>query len=902
MYRQSGTSLRCPESSSHTPSQAQHQRRIFYPRRFNPPLTAPTTTNQGLRDADRRHRTSFSSSSSSLALRYVCEPAAPPAMPTADRYLPPLPLLLLASLLLISSLHGPVEAADEGGGLPSSSSSSSSSSPGDNGLAAPVEDSAAPERRLPSAGLVAEPQFALKVLVRDQVTRQPLTGASVDVYLNHTVRSSTQTDEKGEVLLWVEFRRDLSLTLLGSMPGYVPTPLPWSTTKRPIFSAVTLLLLPHSQGNIWLFEDAVLITGKLPDSSSQPKVRFPKSLLTIPDKSNISSVMAYLTVPQHHLAEDCANCTPGIISSRAGDSKLNINSCSVFRSISLKAVAGVSVLLYSGGEELQVRGPIQVSLPLGHDTNLRASDTVPAWALNLKTGAWETHGLGIVKTAGDELVWTYTASHLGYWIAAPHPSSKDYLSHASSMDFLSYHTYLLVGILGGTLAIVVGFLSLLLCHCGGSYREPRKRRARFSKLTVVKKDQTTSTHMEEGLLFQSGENSLASCSVQCETLSTPRHKANYNIYVEDPGSLPAAPLYENVERMKGPQLPSHYINSDEVARIREKAEQNRANINSDSFFQDKLVHIYNQPVAIVQAPELFGVKEQLSGCRSNTFPRNGGDYDAHSEPTSKDSYTQTLPKVPHHHSQDGSSPQPNSQDDPQPLETPPPGQGPTASVWGRYSNLLESSVSVPGTLNEAAGMEAFSSGHGGPSELQGISERTLLELTRGKSLSSHPRAWFVSLDGKPAAQVRHSIIELQSRHRPPSSNDTSLDSGVDMNEPQQNIRETERDRPSIRSSSLQHHRGGRYGEEQDLSSSESGTTATCTPEDPSLRNILDGSSGAIPNIPEERDGMDTSSAQEDSESRGTPPPRRLRKVREKGKPEKRSTKHVREARPLTKRS
>lgn len=443
--------------------------------------------------------------------------------------------------------------------------------------------------------------------------------------------------------------------------------------------------------------------------------------------------------------------------------------------------------------------------------------------------------------------------------------------------------------------------SQLICSVSHKYRgrnpEPSKRRARFSKLTVVKKDQTTSTHMEEGLLFRSGDSSLASCSVQCEALSTPRHKANYNIYVEDPGSHPAALLYENI---KASQQPPHYINNEEVARLREKSEQNRANLNSDNFFQDKLIHIYNQPLAIIQAPELFGAQEQqLSGCKSATFPRNGVEYDIHSEPASKDSYTQTLPKVPHLHSQGESSPQQSSQDDPRPLETPPQGQGP--SVWGRYSNLLESSVSVPGTLNEAAGMEAFSSGHGVPSELQGISERTLLELTKGKS--SHPRAWFVSLDGKPAAQVRHSIIELQSRHRPPSSNDTSLDSGVDMNEPQHNIREADRDRPSIRASSLSHHsRGGRYGEEQDLSSSESGTTATCTPEDPSLRNILDGSSGAIPNIPEERDGMDTSSAQEDSESRGTPPPRRLRKVREKVKAEKRSAKHVREGRSLTKRS
>lgn len=112
-----------------------------------------------------------------------------------------------------------------------------------------------------------------------------------------------------------------------------------------VFSAVTLLLLPHNQGNIWLFEDSVLITRKLPgrftfksgraateghlflmiiilhiytDSTSQPRIKFPKNLLSVPDKSNISSLMAYLTVPQHHLAKDCANCTPGIVSSKSG--------------------------------------------------------------------------------------------------------------------------------------------------------------------------------------------------------------------------------------------------------------------------------------------------------------------------------------------------------------------------------------------------------------------------------------------------------------------------------------------------------------------------------------------------------------------------------------------------------
>lgn len=84
-----------------------------------------------------------------------------------------------------------------------------------------------------SLSLSPEPRFALKVLVRDAVTRQPLPGASVDVYVNHTLSSSDRTGPRGEVLLWVAYSPGLSLTLLGKMEGYVPGPLPWSTAKRP---------------------------------------------------------------------------------------------------------------------------------------------------------------------------------------------------------------------------------------------------------------------------------------------------------------------------------------------------------------------------------------------------------------------------------------------------------------------------------------------------------------------------------------------------------------------------------------------------------------------------------------------------------------------------------------------
>lgn len=53
--------------------------------------------------------------------------------------------------------------------------------------------------------------------------------------------------------------------------------------------------------------------------------------------------------------------------------------------------------------------------------------------MTLLKGAWENQGLGIVQTVDKELVWTYTASHLGYWLAAPLPSNGEYACIISVM-------------------------------------------------------------------------------------------------------------------------------------------------------------------------------------------------------------------------------------------------------------------------------------------------------------------------------------------------------------------------------------------------------------------------------------------------------------------------------------
>ncbi|KAF7711093.1 protein FAM171B [Silurus meridionalis] len=714
--------------------------------------------------------------------------------------------------------------------------------------------------------------LTLKVWVKDASSQRYLSGAEVRVFVNGSMLQSSHTEENGEVLLTVPYQLGVTLSLVASMEAYVPKQLPWKTTKMPIFSAVTMSLVPQTQGNIWLFEDTVLITRKTSDVSSQPIIQFPKSLLLLPENATTSSMMAYLTVTAPPPEKDSHFSTMGTFNSKE---------VSGYRGLKLSPVAVLSAQLLSEGKEIGIKGPVQLTVPLPYHSHLRASDPLPAWTFDLTTGMWVNKGIGSVRTERNGLVWTYVAPHLGNWIAAPSPTSNGYTRHTTMMDFISYHTYLLVGILGGTLVIIIGLLSVILCHCRELSHETERKRWNATRLSIIKKDQTTSTSSEvhEPLYNNGDHNENRSYSLVARgggASASPRHQANYNIYVDNVCRT-AGNLYDNIgtaglENLRV-TVPNMYVNSDEVAKLREMTEKSalRQGPGDNSAYRDKLFHIYNQPVAIVQAPENFSAQGQADSTASRcaTFPRNGMEHGGQTERNLKDSFTQTLPKVP----QQDNNLQPA-------LEGP---QSSTANpgIWGRYSHLLES-VSVPGTLNEAAGMGPF---HG---ELQGISEQTLLELSKVKPSPLPPRAWFVSLDGKPAAQVRHSVIELQGRHRPGSSNDTSLDSGVDMNELQQLVRKSDQEGPSITNMPKVARAHG--NEEQDLSSSEIGS-----PEDTSLGNMLQGSSAAIPNIPEDQDAGDTS-----SESRSTPPPRRLRKMRDK-RPDKKTTRHVREERAQTKR-
>lgn len=75
--------------------------------------------------------------------------------------------------------------------------------------------------------------FMLKVQVNDIISRQYLSQAVVEVFVNYTKTNSTITRNNGAVLIKVPYQLGLSLTIIAYKDGYVLTALPWKTGRMP---------------------------------------------------------------------------------------------------------------------------------------------------------------------------------------------------------------------------------------------------------------------------------------------------------------------------------------------------------------------------------------------------------------------------------------------------------------------------------------------------------------------------------------------------------------------------------------------------------------------------------------------------------------------------------------------
>lgn len=245
---------------------------------------------------------------------------------------------------------------------------------------------------------------------------------------------------------------------------------------------------------------------------------------------------------------------------------------------------------------------------------------------------------------------------------------------------------------------------------------------------MIKKDQSTSTCCHEVLEVLSGD-----CPHAQNGVNQPFTDGASVISLHN-GSTNASAVAVAIE---GNSLELNSDTSDLACVLKTTEHIRLAASLTDSLF------FYNQPVAILHTPALFHLEEQPERSKSATLPRAGASNIGTTEALGKDSFTQMTP---------------NAATQNQAAETE------LSEDASKAHFSLPESVSAPGILNNIV-----------------VSRQSMAALSENASLQP-PRAWFVSLEGKPAAEIRYTVSEEQRRCRPTESRETSLDSGVDMSE------------------------------------------------------------------------------------------------------------------------
>uniref|UniRef100_A0A8C6GUK7 Family with sequence similarity 171, member A1 n=1 Tax=Mus spicilegus TaxID=10103 RepID=A0A8C6GUK7_MUSSI len=802
-------------------------------------------------------------------------------------------------------------------------------------------------------------EVTLKVHISDASTHQPIADALIEIFASQVSIASGTSGTDGVAFIKFPYKLGNQLIVTATKHAYVPNSAPWKPIRLPVFSSLSLGLLPERSATLMVYEDVVQIVSGFQGARPQPRVHFQRRALRLPENTSYSDLTAFLTAASSPSEVDSFPYLRGLDGNGTGNSTR----------YDLTPVTAVSVHLLSGnGMPVLVDGPIYVTVPLATQSSLRHNAYVAAWRFDQKLGTWLKSGLGLVHQEGSQLTWTYIAPQLGYWVAAMSPPIP---GPVMTQDITTYHTVFLLAILGGMAFILLVLLCLLLYYCRRKCLKPRQHHRKLQlppALESSKRDQATSmSHIN--LLFSRrasdypGPLSVSSHSrpeapgtkelmggVHLEMMSpkgegdlhTPMLKLSYSTSQEFSSR---EELLSHKEEDKSQTsfdnltpsgtLGKDYHKSVEIFPLKARKSMEKEGyeapgnddyrgsyntVLSQSLFEkqdqegltsagSKLTiqeHMYHVPLS----PE----KEQLldrrpTECmmsrsvdhleRPTSFPRPGQLICCSSVDQVNDSvYRKVLPalvipahymKLPGDHSyvsqplvvpadqqleigrlqaelsnpHAGIFPHPSSQIQGQPLSSQAISQqhlqDAGAREWSSQSASMSESLSIPASLNDAALAQMNS-------EVQLLTEKALMELGGGKPLP-HPRAWFVSLDGRSNAHVRHSYIDLQRAGRN-GSNDASLDSGVDMNEPK-SARKGRGDPLSLQQSHtpLQEHQQKDprapdstactqllYLEDMDPSGSECAATV-CTPEDSALRCLLEGSGrrsgGQLPSLQEE---------------------------------------------------
>ncbi|XP_051570673.1 protein FAM171A2-like [Myxocyprinus asiaticus] len=355
-------------------------------------------------------------------------------------------------------------------------------------------------KSLPTQGAV---EVLIKVQVIDNSDLSPIEEATVQVCGNQTILASSLAGGDGIVTLTFLYRPGTWVIVMASKNGFVTNSAPWHASRIPLYASISLYLLPQRPATVLLYDDVVQLLLGSPGSRRQPWVQLQRRAIWPTLNTSQITLSALLTSSRSQYELGGFPYPLALENSSAGSNSSWLE---------LTALAAMCAQLTGpNGTEVQVSEPIHITIPLPSDTPLKTATSVPIWRFEDKSGLWVRNGAGYIKKEGIQMMWSFVAPNLGYWLAAFPSTSGTGLNPSGLRDITTYHTIFLLAILGAMALLVLILLCLLLYYCRRRCLKPRQQCRKMhhsSTLESSKRDQGTSTsHLN---LISSGHMETAS--------------------------------------------------------------------------------------------------------------------------------------------------------------------------------------------------------------------------------------------------------------------------------------------------------------------------------------------------------------------------------------------------------
>ncbi|XP_035880024.1 protein FAM171A1 isoform X2 [Phyllostomus discolor] len=749
-------------------------------------------------------------------------------------------------------------------------------------------------------------EVTLKVHISDASTHQPVPDARIEIFTNQVSIASGTSGTDGVVFIKFRYKLGSQLIVTATKHAYVPNSAPWKPIRLPVFSSLSLGLLPERSATLMVYEDVVQIVSGFQGARPQPRVHFQRRSLRLPENTSYSDLTAFLTAAGSPSEVDSFPYLRGLDGNGTGTwlkSGLGLvhqegsqltwtyiapqlgywvaampppnpgpvvtQDITTYHTVFLLAILGgmafillvllCLLLYYCRRKCLKPRQHHRkLQLPAALESSKRDQSTSMSH-INLLFSRRESEfpgplsvtshsrpdapgtkelmsGVHLEMMSSNGEVDMHTPMlKLSYSTSQEFSSREELLSHKEEdKSQISFDNLTPSGTLGKDYHKSVEIFPLKSrksveregYESPGSSDYRRSYNAMLSQPLFEKQDrdsQASITHISTASKLTIQEHMYP---------PTPSSPEKEQLLDRRPTECMMSRSVDHLERPTSFPRPGQLVCCSSVDQVNDSVYRKvlPALVIPAHYMKLPGDHSYvGQPLVVPadQQLEIERLQAELSSPHAGIFPHPSSQIQA--QPLSCQAISQQ-------HLQDAGS-----------------------REWSPQNASMSESLSIPASLNDAALAQMNS-------EVQLLTEKALMELGGGKPLP-HPRAWFVSLDGRSNAHVRHSYIDLQRAGRN-GSNDASLDSGVDMNEPKSARKgrgdplSLPQNHPPVQEHPQKEPRAADstaytqlvYLEDMDQSGSDCGTTV-CTPDDSALRCLLDSSSrrsgGQLPSLQEE---------------------------------------------------